>query len=368
MAKVNRIAYTNLIHGAGAVIVPSSEETAMPRSFLLNPLTSSRLRFKSGYTVRAGENDQIKWVETEPPGALTATIAAGTYATPALYAAAVQTAMMAAPGRTYTYTCSYSASKFVIASSVALTDLYFSAANGGSATAGPDLGFTATDKGGAASYTAESVSFQGRHVVNVDLVTAQAFAVAIVRGHNVSAAGAVRLDADAATMVGQGLSATVDYTATPAGTDPRIVYFASQSFRYLRLVISDVQNSAGYNELGVWFVGPYSTPSVLESVDFVKTFEQLSSVHYAMGGAHTMVERTQRRVYSLAWEEVPQADADLFEALQTAMPMGSSFFLSLDAADDPTETIYGFLRQALSLHMRPAAYWNVPLEFAESLP
>jgi hypothetical protein len=372
MAKTVRIAYTNLVQAAASVLVPSSEETSLPRAALTRPKTSDRWRTKTGWTVVLNENDRIDFNQG---GVKQAVIAAGTYATGALAAAAIQTAMTAADGgATWTVTYSAVTFKFTIASNLAFTLLF---ETGGGVVAGQsahiDLGYADGDTASATSHVAGSVAYQSRHSINVDLGSAQAFAAVIVRGHNLSTAGTVRFDADTTTLIGAPLTTPFadppDVVAFPVGTDPRIVFFASQTKRYLRLVIQDVQNSVGYNEVGIFFVGPYAQPTILESINFVEYYEPLSEIIYAIGGSHDQVRRDRRLVYTLNWEDIEQANIDIFKALNLAMPMGASFFLSLNAVDAPTtSTVYGFFRNGLSIPMRSGPYSNVgPLEFAEAL-
>lgn len=370
MAKITRFAFSNLLFTAGAVIVPDSELASMPRGNLLKPGTSKRLRFAGPWVITAGENDKIDFFRTAAP--LNATIAAGTYATGALLAAAIVTALEAADSPP-AWDCTYSAVtfKFTISSDLAFQLLFDTPNTFFEKSIHLDLGYTSTDKASATSHVAENVSYQSRHSLNVDLLTAQAFTAGIVRGHNISTAGTITLQADTATMIGVGLSDTTipDFTQTLPGADPRVAYFASQTKRHLRLVIADVQNSVGFTELGIWWPGPHAQPTIVESINFEERYEPLSEIFFADGGAHHQVLRARRLVYTLNWEEIETPNIDIFRALNLAMPMGASFFLSLDAVDNPTtSTHYVFWRNPLHIPMVAGPYSNVgPLEFAEAL-
>ena len=91
MAKVNRVAYDNLLMKPGVILVPSSEEPSMTRQALLRPKIADVLRFRVGWTIRAGENDKIDFAVGLAPDQ-TATVAAGKYPTGAAMAEAVRVA------------------------------------------------------------------------------------------------------------------------------------------------------------------------------------------------------------------------------------------------------------------------------------
>jgi hypothetical protein len=363
MAKTDRIAYQNLVQAAACVIVPSSELTSHPRAALTRAGLSDAWRSAVGWTIVTDGNDRLGF---NRGGVKVAIVAPGTYATGALLAAAIVTALEAADA-TPVWACSYSAvtHKFTISADLAFI-LYASSLG---QHIFQDLGYAVVDTANGTSHTADYAAYQSRHVINCDLGSAQAATVAIVRGHNISAAGTVTLEGAASTLVGSPFGPGAgDYSATPAGTDPRVVFFSSQTKRYIRLVINDVQNADGYAEVAIFFVGPYVQPTILESINFVESYEQLSEIHYAVGGAHTQTRRGRRLVYSLLWEEIESSNIDIFRALDLAMPMGACFFLSLNAVDAPTtSTVYGFLRRGLVVQMRTTVYSNVPLEFAEAL-
>ena len=92
MAKQTRFAYQNLLQTAGAVIVPDSELASMPRGNLLKPGSSVRLRFAGPWVITADNNK----IDFNRGGVKSATIAVGTYATAALLAVAIVTALEAA--------------------------------------------------------------------------------------------------------------------------------------------------------------------------------------------------------------------------------------------------------------------------------
>lgn len=373
MARVVRIAYSNLVQGSSAVIVPSSEETSLPRAALTRQGLGDVWRSKTGWTIVADENDKLEF--DSGSGISAATIAAGTYATGALLAAAIVTALEAADS-TPVWACSYSGTtfKFTISADVNIQLMFGTSQTWYEQSIHFDLGYTSTDKASAMSHLAEAASYQSRHVLNVDLGSAQALTVAIVTGTNLSSAATIRFDAHTATLVGVGMEddsliGTPDFSQALSGTsDPRLAFFSSQTKQYVRIVISDTTNTAGYVEVAIFFAGGYVTPSTPESWTWTKTYEQLSETFPAISGANHQVQRPRRAVYSLQWRTNSSADVSLFEALDLAMPAGKNFFISFDATDNPTtSTVYGFLRDGLVEQRNDGALYVMPLTFCEAL-
>src|SRR5687768_8839367 len=114
---IPRFLHTNRTQAAAAIRTASSTDTAFAISWLLDQMRSRVWRSKSGWTIVAGFNDKIDF---NRGGVKVATIAAGTYTTAALLAAAVVTALEAADA-TPAWACSYSGStfKFTISSDIA---------------------------------------------------------------------------------------------------------------------------------------------------------------------------------------------------------------------------------------------------------
>lgn len=368
-----RFSFTNLLQTLGAVLVPSSEQASMPRANVLNAQLSSRWRTQPGWTIVAGQNDKIDF---DRGGVKNATIAAGKYDTGAGMAAAIVTALEASDA-TPVWASNYNVTgtdKFTISSDLSFTLLFGSVNTNFELSVHIDLGYASSDTASAATHTAGSVAYQSRHTMSVDLGAATAFTTGIVSGHNLLTAGTVTLQADTATLVGVPIglpNSNVDFTQVLAGTDMRSATFASQSKRYLRLLISDVQNREGYNEIGLWFVGTSSSLTVHPSVQYQKDNEHLSSVMFAEGGAHHQVARTRRRVYKLLWQfeeknSLAVADRAVLDAID-ALGIGTNFFATFDAPSESGLTVYGFNRVGLHEVYVQGTLWAVQMEMAEAL-
>jgi hypothetical protein len=131
-------------------------------------------------------------------------------------------------------------------------------------------------------------------------------------------------------------------------------------------VFDDVTNTEGFVEIAVAHVGPTIEPAGLQAPGFVTRNDQLSSISYAVGGAHHMTQRRRRPVYSMQWKLFSKAEQDAFDALDAARPAGSNFFITFDTAD-PETTVYGFLVKGLTFERQLGELRYMAMEFAEAL-
>jgi len=352
MAGIPRLCVTNRIQSPATVLTVSSSATGSPVSRLKDQLRSKTWRSATGWTIVAGQNDKIDF---NRGGVLAATIVSGTYATGALLAAAIVAALEAADAAPV-WACTYSGTtfKFTVSSDLAFTLLWSSGAN--TATACHyELGFAVTDTGSATTHTGATAVYTSRHWIKADLVTAAAVLAGIVINHNAGAGGTFTLqgnatDAWSAPTVNQALSGDAAI---------RIAFISTQTLRYWRLVVNDCGNALGYGEVGVWFAGPYTQPTVSYAIGFTKQWEELSEVTVAIGGAHFQDEKARRPTWSLAWSEVLEADRAALAAAFALVPAGRCFFFSFDAVTTPTDTEYGFLMEGVSETLTSGLYFDV---------
>jgi hypothetical protein len=476
---------TNLLRRSGVVLVPSSEETSMPRSALLRSFLSDRWRTKTCWTVESGVNNRI---EFNRGGVKNALVAGGHYLTGALLATAIQAAMTSADGAT-TWTVTYSSVTrlFTIAGTNAFTLLFGTGtatlANGDSLHI--DIGFSGLDRASATTHVGERPSSQSRHWLNVDLGTIPGGAITITAGvndridydldpsgpgvatvapglyltpedlcaavasalndspatwtctfdpgtlkftisetpfpvdllwssgpnvarsigptlgfnvtdltgfgsytgqnpvtgspphfdalflqsHNLDTGGVVEVHADTATMVGVGLAPSeADVSFTLTGDDPRVAMTGTQQRRFIRLVVYDVGNRDGFFETGIFFPAEHIGLSVAEGFEWVKTFEHLSEVLYAGGGANQQLRRGRRATWQLVYRSPDPEDIPRLEDLDDIVRIGGNFFVCFDPATPETTTYNVFLRQGVQNTMGPEAAIHIfPLELVEVL-
>lgn len=361
-----RLAYENLVRAAATVLSVSSEQSGTPRSWLQDEDRGLKLRSKTGWNIVSGRNDKIDFSR---PGVMQATIAAGNYATPALVAAAVVAALEAADANTWTCTYNSGTGKFTIGGAAAFSLLFATGAGVAAGTSAHlDLGYTSTDKGAAVSQVAENASYKSREWITVDLGSAQAVTCGIVIEHNLGASGTITQQGHTADTAAGWAAPDVSDVLTGDSTI-RLAYRASASKRYWRLLIDDVStNTAGFTELGVWFVGAYVEPGVNYSVNFTKLPQPLSTVVRAIGGSVRRDARPSYWVYSMSWLEVPEADRAKLAAWVAACPVGEPFFLAFDPTNAATDVVYGIFTAGIPQSMSGNLYWSVPLTVEEQLP
>jgi hypothetical protein len=353
MAGVTRLCVTNLVQAVASVLTASSALAASPVTRLRDQLRSKTWRSAVGWTVVAGVNDKLDFSDGTTRAA---TIAAGTYATGALMAAALQTAMNAV---STTCVVSYSGAtfKFTISRTGTLSLLWSSGANA-TTNCGKDFGFsTAADQTGSSSYTAPNVAYQSRQWLKADFGSALGVQAGIVINHNSGAGGTYTLQGNASdAWTAPSLTQALAGDATI-----RVAFLGSlQTFRWWRLLIEDVQNPLGYSEVGIWYAGPYVQPTVTYAAGFAKRWNELSEVSVGISGAHFQDERPRQAAWALQWIEIPEADRATMAAAFALVPRGRNFFFAFDPVGTPTATEYVYLDQGAGEDHTVGTYYTVP--------
>lgn len=373
MACVSRFLYDNLVQSTSYTLSASSVDQNHPVAWLQNHLLGKPWRSALGWTIVTGFNDDLDF---NRGGVLAATITAGTYATSAAMCAAIVTALEAADA-TPVWACSYDSGtgKFTIGSDLAFTLLCGSGANL-STSIFKTLGYiqsgaTGSDTGSATSHVAGFASYQGTHYVGLDLASSGNFpgtvGGAFLVGHNLSAAGSAYVKRDATSIISAAASGT---SSTLAGTTgKRGVFWSSvTNRRYVALVIEDVQNSTGYAEVPVWFLGSYTQPTYTYTEPNPRASRELSTVSYGASGAHWHTQRAAGGSWEFLFRDAPAADAAIIEALRDAAPVGKAWLFCTDAVDNPlTKTVYGFIAEPGMGEETLGVYTTFAFQFQEIL-
>lgn len=366
-----RLLYTNRAQAPATVLSVSSEQGGSPRSWLKDESRGLKWRSLVGWNPHALLNDQLTFLDNGV--ARTAQLTVGNYSTPTAFAAHV-TARLNSVAVTNTYLCSYNSgtSKYTIARATGAGTFGLPFATGAAVAAGRschlDLGFASTDVTGATTYTAGNVSYKSREWITVDLGSALAVTAGVVIEHNLGSGGTITQQGHSAdTAAGWAAPTVSDVLAGDATI--RLAYRSSNAQRYWRLLVDDVQsNTAGYTEIGIWYVGDHAEPSVGWSVEFTKTPVPLSTIVQAISGATRRDERPARWVYEMSWLEVPEADRAKLAAWVAAAPIGKPSFLAFDPTNAPTSCEYGYFSDGVPQQMSGNLYWTVPLVFQAELP
>lgn len=237
--------------------------------------------------------------------------------------------------------------------------------------AGEDLGFdTSADDTGAVTYTADSVSYHSREWLTFDLGSALGAAAACVVGHLALAAGGeIRLQGNSRDVWD---SPTVDVVLD--GDDwLRVRLFDQTAFRYWRFTINDVQNTLGYSQLGVPFVG--GEGYVLSRgvrFGFTDAPKAQSLVSRGADGAWFQGKKRAPRAWQLSFAGLVDADKAALQEIQDAVEVGGHLYLCLDPSNPTASTRYGVLSAGISWTHQvndedPPMGWATQVSFEEEV-
>ena len=324
----------NLALAVSTIITPSSYEVSLPAAYLLDPIPSKRWRSKLGFNV--GFKNKIDF---NRGGVKVATVAAGNYATGALLCVAIVAALEAADA-TPVWACTYSTTtkKFTISSDLAFVLLFGTGANLATSIA-KSIGFAVADTASAVTQTGGSAAYNSEEYLLFDLGSAQSVTLAIAHAHNLGASGTVTLYG-ASTATPWVSPGTTQVLTGDDLTNKRLLLFSAQVYRYWALVF-DVQNTAGYVELGVPFIGTYWTPGRGYQPGAQRQAAGLSAPMRADQGALYILARQSPKQHRVRYQGLSRADRDTYQAIEDAH--GHAFFFKWPEAYPGTETVYGVI-------------------------
>jgi hypothetical protein len=310
----------------------SSEQTAFPITNAYSKQRRSKVWRSNGhFKIVSGDNTIVF---NEGGGDFTATIAAGDYASTALFMAAIKTAFEDVGAGTYTITQN-SSLKFVITKSAGTLNIKWTHAN--SADMAAILGYdTATDDTGSLAYTADALRIMTDEQILWDMGISSnpdAFAMTGPRNRPIklSPSAVIKLEGNETNDFSMPT-----YSTTLSYDDEVIAILqigglAPSSLRYWRLSIVD-QNALGYVEVGAFFLGKiYSPQRGRAGFPMTVSFVDRTQNIFSEGGQSysDIFEKTQ--IHTLNWngltkEDIEELD-DIFETYGTGIP----FFISIDS-------------------------------------
>lgn len=354
----------NLTQPAATTLSADSTASGFHVRALRDQLRSEVWRSATGWVVGSHNNK----IDFNRGGVLQATVASGTYATGSALAAAIVTALEAADSAPV-WACAYNSGtkKFTISSGTAFVLLF---ATGAAVTAGTslhvDLGYASTDTASGTSAAADNASYQSRHYIGADLGAATAVTVGAAINHNAGAGGTFTLQWSA-TSIAAAFSAPDATQVLAGGEDIRIAFMSSQSKRYWVLVVNDIGNDDGFSEVGILYVGGYTEPTRGFGVEFIRRYEDLSTMAAGDHGASYHDARPRRIAWTLVVPPTTEADRAVYEAIHEAVPLGRAFFLTFDTAAPTTTTYYVCFVVPVEEGLVSGTAWRIPMQLAESL-
>lgn len=319
----------------------SSELAAYPASnaYDINRRTKT-WRTAGCFEIVSGENTLVF---REQVGVdLTATITAGTYATDALFRAAVKAALEAAGVATYTVSRDATTNRLEITSALdgGATVFQLMLTDSDSADMAAILGFsTAADLTGAAAYEADVTVIHTGEWMKWDFggpVNPTCFAAFLDRNIplNISPTATIKLQAshtDAWDTPAEQFTITYkDWILAHTNADG-IAQSSADGYRFWRLLIIDQANPDGYLDLGVVFLGTHiELTRGAPSFPFSAPNLNLSTVVYSVGGQAQVGKAPGSQTFGLFWERLDNASAESLQDFYDDVGLQKSFMVVFD--------------------------------------
>lgn len=357
-----RIHYANWVTDAETILSASSEQTPVYGvTNLRDPTPTRQWWSRLGWNVRPSFNNKLYF--TEAGVARIATIATGNYASGTTYAAAVQTAMNAAPGATNTYTVTYNTTTkfFTIARATGSNALVLSFASSlNQDSAHPDLGFNNQDRTGSTSYQGNAAAYKSREWVLFTRSTGfWSDTSPILISHSVGQFATPDVyfqRSDSGPTFPNVNPAAGDLLLADQLTGQTQVlqrYIGSELANAARLLFNDVRsNTSGISRAGIFFFGPYLQPGRSFTQGWTLSTQQLSRVAISDTGTVFQDLKAAPRVLDVEFRRLSRADRDALIAFQEAVRIGGSFFLARDPQNEFGATLYGYLTGPLAFTQR----------------
>jgi hypothetical protein len=351
---VARFLWRNWIHEPETRLTASSESSAFPVTWVRDPLRSRAWRSRLGWNIVTGFNDTLRLREGGVVHAVT--LPPGNHVTGQGLAAAVTAALNALAGIVNTYAASY-AERFSIRRETGTAPFDLAFADPAS-NLHVDLGFLSEDHTGSDAYQAERAALHSREYLAVDFGTEREITCAAVVGH---------LKGGTTSLLFQDGSRI---PLLPSADDTlRLAFFAPRSVQTLRVLVDDIENEAGFSQLGVAFLGTFFEPSRAPQVGYRDGREDLSTLVRADQGAYFQSRKPTLRRWELDFGRLRTSDKAGLDEMAERLGTGRPLFVALK--ESPDETRYAVLASPLSYSHQvgdgePPERWNVTVELIEA--
>lgn len=322
----------------------SSQQTAYPASNALDINRRARTWRSQGYwKIESGSNTLV--IRDAAGGSdLTATVAAGTYASDTLFFAALKTALEAVSDSTFTITrdATTNAIKITAALGGAATAFQIRGNAAGSAALAPLLGFALSHLTGALFYVADVVRLHTEEHLIIDF------------GFPVSPTGVLGFaDRNRPLRISSGATVKIQGNATDSWSSPQVeenlvvadygigvvnryglggsASAAGTACRYWKLLIQDFSNTYGHIELGALVIGTHiqlERGNAVYPLDVAT--EDLTSRAQTEAGQVVAAARNKTKNFRVRFDGATKEDADELEAVDETYGLHSVFAIVLD--------------------------------------
>lgn len=319
-----------------AANVYSSQKTDFPASNAYDFQRRGKVWRSNGYFEITAANKGIVLQEVDGVNQ-TVNIAEGTYASDTLFFAALKTALDSAAGTAvYTITRNVTTNKIVITSNGAGGAILKLMGANVAFTAADTLGFSAADKTGSLTYTADLLRIHTSEFLSWDFgasVDPEGFFAIGPRNSalKVSPTATVTLMGNETDVwTAPSYSEVIPYTDYVLGL-VRAGGLHTDPLRYWRLKIVDRDNTYGYIELGIAFLGP-STTMTSGAIKFPlsKTFVDPSTKQMSSSGHSTIVKQDKTALLRFDWWGLTKEEKELIDDIWQEVGFSSPVFFHLD--------------------------------------
>lgn len=361
----NRFGYDNQVLLGTTTITASSAQDQSPASHLKDQQRQKTWRSPVGWTI-TDDNNKIDG-NRSGPGDWTATIVNGYYATGASLATAVITALTAADAG-ITWGVDYNviaADKFRIRDTSGAPLNFTLKWNTGSnayRSVAKCMGFAVTaDDSGDSTYTSDTVTYQSRQFLRFDLGATSDITMFVFLQHNLLSTKAnLILEAN-----GSDAWSSPSYSTTFSGvtTDPIYSYIGTRSFRYWRVSLNNTQETSGYTEVGVVYLGTYTEPSICYADDLTNELEPFTQVMDAIAGSRYANVQSDRERWAIGWKELDSSARATLDTFFQSVAVGEAFFFDFDTT--ASDQLVYVTRESRSWRNVPTAYRDYTTQLVE---
>lgn len=314
------------------------------------------------FVIAAGVNDKIDFEETVAIP-LVATLTAGIYDADTL-ATEIQTRLIAAGASTYTIEYLDGNNKFKLTSNGAggggIFNLLWNSGANSATSVGSTIGFNiASDDTGSLTYTADYIRIHSEEWLKTDLGSAQNVLAFAFKKHSFLPTATVRIQGHSSDSWG---TPNVDQLLT-LSADITIFYWTSaQSQQWWRIYMKDVDNPAGYIEMGRAFLGGHFSPSVNCHRNYAAEIVDPTDILYSDGGQMVSNKKTKFKRTGYSFEHAVAADLTSFEEIWDSLGRSGDFFFTKDRDKASTTTRYvHFLKDLKYKHIAREELFNIDI-------
>jgi len=251
----------------------------------------------------------------EGAGTLTATIPTGTYNAPEL-AVIIKDWMDIAGALTYTVDYDFDDLKFTISVSVGTFELE---GTGSTNAIWDTIGYDAVDTGLAASHEADNARIHTHEYVSVDMAAITDFDMVFIFNHNIQTTGTLKWQFSDDNFT----TTPLEISPTRSGNIAVHSFSTIRSYRYARIYIKDIDNPAGYVQIGRASINEMFTPEIgyrpgssQPPIDKSILTESLSGEAMSIQYPHL-----KRRTYGFDIAVPYSSFEDMYDAVGTSKPI-----------------------------------------------